>query len=55
MPKPTAAGEERTCVCGARYVAVRAGVWRRLHWRRNLFTLPLHLDQPDVEDDDESA
>jgi hypothetical protein len=43
-------GEEFTCACGARYVAVRSGPLKlRLRWQRNVFTLPLHVDAVETE------
>jgi hypothetical protein len=40
-PSPVDAGDEFTCTCRARYVAVRRHWWsRRLRWERNLFLLP---------------
>jgi len=38
---PAVAGEEFTCGCGTRWVAVRTRWWsRRLRWERVLFALP---------------
>ncbi|WP_346273704.1 hypothetical protein [Pseudonocardia sp.] len=40
-PDPSDPGDEFTCGCGIRYVAVRRRRWSRgLRWRRVLFTLP---------------
>jgi len=44
-PGADAPGDEFTCVCGARYVAVRRRWWSRaLRWAPVVFALPPHRD-----------
>ncbi|GAA1856392.1 hypothetical protein GCM10009836_40750 [Pseudonocardia ailaonensis] len=40
-PEPCSPGDEFTCVCRTRWVAVRRRWWsRRLRWERVLFSVP---------------
>jgi len=40
-PNPVGAGDEFTCPCRVRFVAVRRHWWsRRLRWERNPFVVP---------------